>query len=109
KRMNPVEIEYLRDTYPIGIIMIALFLLAVLIIYLRDKRFKWLILALILVVFLLGGGIWSIFQGTKRFDLGLLIAGEALVISAIVLAGCLPKITKLKLRKGGGEDGREDF
>ena len=97
--MNPVEAEYLRDTYWIGIIITIALLLAVLIVYLHDKRFKWLILALILVVFLLGGGIWSIFQGTKRLDLGLLIAGEAFVISAIVLAGFT---IKTKIKKGEG-------
>ena len=83
--MNPVEIEYLYNTYWIGIITITLFLLAVLIIYLRDKRFKWLILALILAVFLLGGGIWLLFFAIKALNCWLLIAGEALVVTAIVV------------------------
>ena len=98
--MNPVEIEYLRDTYWIGII-IALFLLAVLIIYLRDKRFKWLILAWILVVFLLGGGIWLLLSAFEALNYWLLIAGDALIVIAIV-ATCFTiraKKTKIKIKK----------
>jgi len=64
---------------------------------------KLILLILGLLLGILAAGF--ILSACEYHNFGFLFIGEAFAIGAIVLAGCLPKRPKLKLRKERGENG----
>ena len=62
---------------------------------------KWSMSTLILAVSLYGGGVWLLFSAFEALNCWFLIAGEALIISAIALTGFTK--AKNKIKKGRRE------